>query len=129
MASKQALILGASGISGWAIARECLTYLSTSSFTRVIALSKNKLEKTEFLLPEEDIKRLDVYHGIDLTQGVELVVEALRKYQPLSRLPMYTTLVSLNQIPSLFTSSRPLTTSYLFSLHRPRKRFSDPQGS
>jgi hypothetical protein len=69
MSSKQALIFGASGISGWALARECLKYPSEDTFSRVIALSNQPLLKEEFLLSEKDISRLDLHAGIDLGKG------------------------------------------------------------
>ena len=78
MASKYALVLAASGISGWAIVRECLSYSSTASFTRVIALSNKPLEKTDFLLPEEaETEKLELYSGIDLSKGVDPTVKSL----------------------------------------------------
>ncbi|PQE19246.1 3-oxo-Delta(45)-steroid 5-beta-reductase protein [Rutstroemia sp. NJR-2017a BBW] len=71
MSSRQALIFGASGISGWALARECLKYPSEDTFNRVIALSNQRLLKEEFLLSETDASRLDLHAGIDLSKGVD----------------------------------------------------------
>ena len=72
MAPRQALIFGASGISGWAIARECLTYPATDAFERVIALSNQPLQKEEFLLRHANLDRLELYSGIDLTNDLDV---------------------------------------------------------
>jgi hypothetical protein len=71
MSLKQALIFGASGISGWALARECLTYPSEDTFSRIVALSNQPLNKEEFLISEKDAARLDLHAGVDLGKGVD----------------------------------------------------------
>ena len=133
MAPKQALIFSASSISGWAIVKECLTYPSKNTFSGVIALSKNRLEKTEFLLPEEDVERLDIHDGIDLTQGVDIVIEDLRKIpavEPTTHV-YYAGKPKSNPFPYHFfiVGETPnislLIKSSLFSLHRPQMQFSD----
>jgi hypothetical protein len=77
MAPRQALIFGASGISGWAIARECLTYPTTDTFERIIALSNQPLQKEEFLLRNANSDRLELYSGIDLTKDLDDVSSQL----------------------------------------------------
>ena len=77
MVPRQALIFGASGISGWVIARECLTYPTTDAFERVIALSNQLLRKEEFLLRNANLDRLELYSGIDLTKDLDDVSSQL----------------------------------------------------
>ncbi len=72
-----ALVLGASGITGWAIAKEALNYPSPTTFDRVIALSRRPLTKAQALLPEDE--RLELYSGIDLTAGIPQVEGELKK--------------------------------------------------
>ena len=74
MPFKQALVFGASGISGWVLTRECLMYPTTDTFDRVIGLVNKPLDKSEFLV-EKHSKRLDIYSGIDLSQSVDAVVK------------------------------------------------------
>ncbi|PQE20569.1 3-oxo-Delta(45)-steroid 5-beta-reductase protein [Rutstroemia sp. NJR-2017a BBW] len=78
MSPRQALIFGASGISGWAIVREALQHKgptdrnskSKPTFDRVIALSRSPLNESEFLITKDiTIKRLVLHSGIDLGQA------------------------------------------------------------
>ena len=78
MAPKQALVFGASGIGGWAITRECLRYPSKTTFARVIALANQTLSKGDFLLTE-NLDRLDVHSGIDLSHGAAAITQVLKK--------------------------------------------------
>lgn len=75
MSPKQALVFGASGVSGWAIARECLRYPSETTFDRVIALSNQELKLSEFLLPDQYLSRLDVHFGIDLSESSDIALD------------------------------------------------------
>ncbi|KAF5502419.1 Short chain dehydrogenase sirR [Colletotrichum aenigma] len=69
-----ALVFGASGISGWALMRECLNYPSTKVFMRVIGLCKRPLAKEIARLPEDP--RLEMHTGLDLT-NTELALRRL----------------------------------------------------
>ncbi|KAI0534958.1 hypothetical protein GGR58DRAFT_519771 [Xylaria digitata] len=60
-----ALIFGASGISGWALMRECLSYPLQDTFARVIALTKRPLSKRAACVPDDP--RLEIQNGLDLT--------------------------------------------------------------
>ena len=86
MAAKQALVFGASGISGWAIVRECLSHPSPSTFSRIVALSKKPLSKNDFLLPEEQTIKLETYGGIDLTAKLEELVDSFKKIPALNEI-------------------------------------------
>lgn len=79
MSSKQALVFGASGVSGWAITRECLIYPSPSTFERVVAITKRPLEKSEFMVPDDQLTRLELASDVDLTAGIEAVTARLRQ--------------------------------------------------
>jgi hypothetical protein len=80
MSPRQALIFGASGISGWAIVRESLqhkdpadiTAETKATFDRVLALSRKPLDESEFLLTEDlTNKRLVLHSGIDLGEAAD----------------------------------------------------------
>ena len=77
MGPRVALVFGASGISGWAIVRECLSYPSSDTFSRVIGLTNRPLAKEALLLPNDD-RRVELYDGMDLSLGVDYVVEKLK---------------------------------------------------
>ncbi|RFU32842.1 hypothetical protein B7463_g3500, partial [Scytalidium lignicola] len=73
--SHSALVFGASGITGWAIAKEALKYPNPTTFDRVIALTNRPLMKADSLLPEDD--RLQIYSSIDLSDGAAEVEKQL----------------------------------------------------
>ncbi|KAK7442900.1 hypothetical protein Landi51_09448 [Colletotrichum acutatum] len=64
---KVAMILGASGIFGWALMCECLSYPSTATFSRVISLSKRPMSRKRARL--QDDPRLEIHTGLDLTDA------------------------------------------------------------
>ena len=68
---KHALILGASGISGWALLNQVKTYPSKSSFTRISAQTNRPLSKKNALIPDDD--RINLFNGVDFTKSVEEV--------------------------------------------------------
>jgi nucleoside-diphosphate-sugar epimerase len=73
---KHTLIFGASGISGWSLMKQCLSYPSPSTFHRVTGLCNRHIEKETLLLPNDS--RLNIVSGIDLTGSVEIVMEQLK---------------------------------------------------
>ena len=75
--SYRALIFGASGITGWAVAKEALKYPTPTTFDQVIGLTNRPLTKLEALLPEDE--RLQLYSGIDLSAGASQVEASLKK--------------------------------------------------
>ena len=85
MLSKQALVFGASGISGWAIARECLTYPTTDTLDRVIGLTLRALKKDDLLLTEGRLDRIDIYSEIDLSQDAEVVIKKFKEIEGVER--------------------------------------------
>lgn len=75
--SYRALVFGASGITGWAVAKEALKFPTPTTFDQVIGLTNRPLTKLEALLPEDE--RLQLYSGIDLSAGVSQVQASLQK--------------------------------------------------
>jgi hypothetical protein len=72
-----ALIFGASGITGWAVAKAALEYPTPTTFDKVIALTNRPLSKQDAYLPDDS--RLALYSGIDLSSGVDKLVGDLKK--------------------------------------------------
>lgn len=73
---KHALVFGASGISGWSLLNQCLSYPTPSNFRRVTGLCNRPLNKEDALLPNDP--RLEIVHGVDLTGSVDVVIEQLK---------------------------------------------------
>jgi hypothetical protein len=76
MSPYQALIFGASGITGWSLLRECLTYPTKDTFSRVIGLTNRPLNARDAMLPDDS--RWELHSGMDLTKDVEDVVRLLK---------------------------------------------------
>jgi hypothetical protein len=72
----RALIFGASGITGWGIARAALSYPTPETFDQVIGLTNRPMSKDEAFLPEDS--RLKLYSGVDLSKSVGEIAEALK---------------------------------------------------
>lgn len=73
----QALVFGASGISGWAITRAAVLSNGTFEFKRVIGLTSRLLTIEDSALPKDS--KLELHSGLDLTEGAEAVAEFLSK--------------------------------------------------
>lgn len=71
-----ALIFGASGISGWALTKEALSYPTVTTFSHVTALANRPLTIEGARLPNDE--RLQLASGVDLTGSVQDVVKALK---------------------------------------------------
>ena len=70
------LVFGASGVSGWAVALQSLSYPSRDAFAHVTALTNRPLSKQDSMLPDDP--RLQLASGIDLTGSVDSVVAGLQ---------------------------------------------------
>lgn len=75
-----ALVFGASGISGWAVAKNCLSYPSTETFRRVIALTNRPRSQKECGLPDDD--RIELYSGINLRGSLDEVLKGMMENIP-----------------------------------------------
>ncbi|KAK4545423.1 hypothetical protein LTR36_002773 [Oleoguttula mirabilis] len=71
----QALVFGASGITGWAIVNESLTYPTSTTFSRIIGLTSRPLTVQDAGLPQDP--RLQLYAGLDLSKDIESTVAYL----------------------------------------------------
>lgn len=76
-----ALVFGASGISGWAVTKNLLSYPTPTTFSRIIALTNLPLELSESCLPEDD-PRLQFHHGVNLRGKQEEVVKQMKAAIP-----------------------------------------------
>ncbi|KAE8141883.1 hypothetical protein BDV38DRAFT_295712 [Aspergillus pseudotamarii] len=73
---KHALIFGASGISGWSLMNQTLTYPTPTTFRRITGLCNRPLSKKDTLLANDP--RLNIISGIDLTSSVEEIIDQLK---------------------------------------------------
>lgn len=72
----QALIFGASGITGWAITNAALSYPSPSTFERVVGLTSRPLSLQDSGFPQDT--RLQLTPGLDLSQELGQIVKYLK---------------------------------------------------
>ncbi|KAL2832607.1 hypothetical protein BDW59DRAFT_169428 [Aspergillus cavernicola] len=77
---KHALIFGASGISGWSLMKQCVSYPTPSTFAHITGLCNRPVDKQNLFLPDDP--RLNIVSGIDLTAPLETVVSELKKKVP-----------------------------------------------
>lgn len=76
-----ALVFGASGISGWAVTKNLLTYPTSTTFSRIIGLTNRPMSLEEGGLPSDD-KRLELYHGVNLREELGAVLEQMKTTIP-----------------------------------------------
>ncbi|KAK1492282.1 hypothetical protein CCUS01_14064 [Colletotrichum cuscutae] len=76
-----ALILGASGISGWSLLNQARTYPTPTTFARITGTTNRPLTLEQARLPADD-PRLALVSGIDFTKSVDEVAAALRDKVP-----------------------------------------------
>lgn len=77
MAKLHALVLGASGISGWAVLNQLRTYPSSDFWSRITGTTNRPFSFKQARIPEEE--RIKLVHGIDLTADVKQVEKQLRE--------------------------------------------------
>ncbi|KAL3458344.1 hypothetical protein BJX64DRAFT_266804 [Aspergillus heterothallicus] len=80
---KHALIFGATGISGWSLMNQCLSYPSPTTFSRITGLCNRPTRKEDLFLPEDN-GRINIVSGIDLTAPVDTVIRGLSKIEEIS---------------------------------------------
>lgn len=71
----QALVFGASGISGWAITRAAVLSPEPYVFKRVIGLTSRPLSIKASALPQDP--KLELRGGLDLSKGIDDVTKFL----------------------------------------------------
>ncbi|KAL4903358.1 hypothetical protein BDW74DRAFT_156229 [Aspergillus multicolor] len=64
-----ALVFGATGISGWAVTKNLLSYPTSTTFARIIGLTHRPRTVQETGLPQDS--RLELYSGIDLRASLD----------------------------------------------------------
>ncbi|KAK1147818.1 hypothetical protein N8T08_000331 [Aspergillus melleus] len=75
-----ALVFGASGISGWAVAKNVLSYPTSSTFSRVIGLTNRPKTIEESGLPQDP--RLELHSGVNLQADMQSVMTQLQEKVP-----------------------------------------------
>lgn len=75
-----ALVLGASGISGWSILNQARTYPTPSTFSRITGTTNRPLTLEQARIPKDD--RIKLVSGIDFTKSVDEVVKLLKEKIP-----------------------------------------------
>lgn len=78
----QALVFGASGITGWAITNSALSYPTPTTFSRVVGLTSRPLSLADSHFPFDP--RLQLYSGLDLSQDAQSIAEYLRKVEDIA---------------------------------------------
>jgi hypothetical protein len=73
---KHALVSGASGISGWSILNQALSYPTPTTFHQITGLTNRPLTFEDACLPSDP--RLQLASGVDLTGSVSSVVSSLK---------------------------------------------------
>lgn len=64
--SDHALVIGASGITGWGILHNLLTYPTPTTWSSIVGLTSRTLSRADALLPREEDKRIRLHSGLDL---------------------------------------------------------------
>lgn len=75
-----ALVFGASGISGWAVANNLVSYPTADTFSRIIALTHRPRTLEESGLPQDS--RIELYYGVDLRGDLAQVLGQMQEKIP-----------------------------------------------
>ncbi|KAL7919088.1 hypothetical protein ACQKWADRAFT_330032 [Trichoderma austrokoningii] len=78
----QALVFGASGMTGWALTNAALSYPTATTFKRVVGLTNRPLSVEEAGLPQDP--RLHLYPGLDLGKDSQSIAGYLSKIENIS---------------------------------------------
>jgi nucleoside-diphosphate-sugar epimerase len=76
-----ALVFGASGISGWAVCNNLLSYPTRTTFSRVVGLSNRPVDRATSLFPDDE-PRLEFYSGVNLRGDLATVKKQLEASVP-----------------------------------------------
>lgn len=77
MAQNHALVLGASGISGWSLLNQLLAYPTAGSWSRITGTTNRPLTLAQARIPADE--RIKLVSGINLTTKVDQIVQDLRE--------------------------------------------------
>jgi hypothetical protein len=87
-----AVVLGASGVSGWGVLDELRTYPTPTTFKRIIGLTYRPMTKETAMVPETDFHRVELYSGFDLGLPVEVIEKKLQAIENIADVgPVYFT--------------------------------------
>lgn len=75
-----ALILGASGISGWGLLNQISAYPTATYFSHITGTTNRPLSLEKTQIPADS--RIKLVSGIDFTKSVEEVAELLKEKVP-----------------------------------------------
>lgn len=71
-----ALVLGASGISGWSLLNQARIYPSPTTFSRITGTTNRPFTLEQAHIPQDP--RVQVASGIDFTKSVDTVAKTLK---------------------------------------------------
>lgn len=72
-----ALIIGASGISGWSLLNQTRTYPTETTFSRITGLTNRPFSLEQAQLPKDD--RYQIVSGINLLKSVDEIAKLLKE--------------------------------------------------
>lgn len=75
------LILGASGVSGWAVMHQALSYPTPTAFDKITGMTNRPMTKEKALLSATE-ERIRLVSGIDFTRPVDEVKDLLKERVP-----------------------------------------------
>lgn len=75
-----ALVLGASGISGWSLLNQARTYPTPTTFSRITGTTNRPFTLEQAHIPQDP--RVQIASGIDFTKPVETVAKTLKEKIP-----------------------------------------------
>lgn len=72
------LVVGASGVSGWAVMHQALSYPTPTTFEKITGMTNRPLTKEKALLPANEA-RVRLVSGVDFTRSVDEVKNLLKE--------------------------------------------------
>ncbi|CZR63447.1 uncharacterized protein PAC_13344 [Phialocephala subalpina] len=84
----EALVFGASGITGWAITNSALSYPTPTAFSRVVGFTSRPLSLKDLDFPSDP--RLQLYSGLDLSQDADTITKYLKKIENIDQITHHT---------------------------------------
>jgi nucleoside-diphosphate-sugar epimerase len=81
--NRRTLVFGASGITGWAIMNNAVSYPSPNTFERIIGLTNRPLSIADSCLPQDP--RIELHSGIDLSKK-DTLIQRLQQVREIERI-------------------------------------------